>query len=117
MSEPDRQLMDRQNSAAGVMARLWWMLAGNAVLGFCAVFIFHYRDGWFHTADAVFWITAASLVLVRYLDVRFLNGLTGAGAPATIRHWVRYTGVLILCSVVLWGIAHTARYAQVSGGS
>jgi hypothetical protein len=99
---------DRQDTAAGVLARLWWMLAGNAVLALSAVFILHNTTGFFHTADVVFWCAAASLVLIRYLDIRFLNGLTATGAPASARHWIKYTILLLVCSAVVWALAHAA---------
>jgi hypothetical protein len=108
MSNLTPQTTDRQGTAAGVLARLWWMLFGNAVLALSAVFIFHNTAGFFHTADAVFWCAVASLVLVRYLDVRFLDGLTATGARASTRHWVKYTVLLVVCSAVVWAFAHTA---------
>ena len=108
MSTQDLQTSDRQGTAAGVMARLWWMLLGNAVLALSAVFILHNTVGFLHAADVVFWCTAASLVLVRYIDIQFLNGLTATGAPASTRHWIKYTILLLVCSAVVWALAHAA---------
>jgi hypothetical protein len=119
MSEHNSQTVDKQGTAAGVLARLFWMLFGNAILAFSAVFILHNRGGFLHTADLVFWITVAVLVLVRYLDIRFLNGLTAAGAPASMRHWIRYVVVLLAVAVVGWILAHAANYlfaARVAAG-
>jgi len=90
------------------------MLLGNAVLALSAVFIFHNTTGFFHAADVVFWCTAASLVLIRYIDIRFLDGLTATGEPASMRHWVRYTVVLVVCSAAAWAFAHVANHLFVS---
>jgi len=111
MSEHEHQTADKQSSVAGVMSRLWWMLLGNALLAFSIIFIVQRSEGFFHTADVVFWAAVASLVLIRYVDVRFLGGQTATGAPASGRHWIKYTALLLVCSVLLWAVAHAAAYA------
>lgn len=110
MSNHDPQATDRQSTAAGVLTRLWWMLAGNAVLALSVVFILHNTKGFFHAADVVFWCAVASLLLVRYIDIRFLDGLTATGAYATMRHWTRYAIVLVVCSGAVWTLTHVASY-------
>jgi len=113
MSARDLQTPDRQSSSLGVLARLWWMLIGNIVLAFSIVFILENKSGFFHAADWVFWITVATLVVVRYLDVKFFNGRTATDAPATMRHWVRYTIALAACSTTAWALAHVANHLFV----
>jgi hypothetical protein len=114
MSARQEQTVNRQGSPLGVLARLWWMLLGNAVLALSFVFIFRYEgDFLFHLADVVLWITVATLVLVRYVDVRFLGGQTATGQSASTADWIRYAVVLIAGSTVLWGIAHATNYLFV----
>jgi hypothetical protein len=48
------------------------------------VFIVQNRRGFFHKADGIFGITVVSLMLARYLDIRFCKGLTATGAPASM---------------------------------
>jgi hypothetical protein len=110
MSGHDSQTVDRQGTAAGVLARLFWLLVGNAILAISLVFILHNRSGFFHAADGVFWITAMALVLVRYLDIRYFHGQTATGAPASIRHWVRYAVGLAVCAAAGWVLAHAVSY-------
>jgi hypothetical protein len=104
------QMVDEQGTAAGVLARLWWMLIGNFTLALCIVFIVQNRSGFFHAADPVFGIAVASLVLVRYIDIRFCKGLTATGAPASMRTWTRYAIFLVLGSAVVWAVAHAASH-------
>jgi hypothetical protein len=54
----------------------------------------------------VFWSAVLLLVVVRYVDVRFLKGSTVFGQPASMQHWRRYAVLLIGASVVIWGVAH-----------
>jgi hypothetical protein len=115
MSGHHSQAVDRQNTATGVLARFAWMLLGNAILAFSAVFIFEKKGGFFHAADVVFWITVAVLVLVRYLDIRFLNGRTAVGELASIRHWIKYAILLPVCAGVAWLLVHGANYLFVAG--
>jgi hypothetical protein len=113
MSERNLPTVDKQGAALGVLARLWWMLLGNAILAFCVLFIFENKGGFFHTADGVFWSTVATLVVVRYLDIRLFQGQTVTGVPATLRHWVMYVALLLVCSVLVWVSAHAANHLLI----
>jgi hypothetical protein len=113
MSARDDQITDRQSSPLGVLARLWWMLLGNMVLALSLIFIFHNQGGFFHPADWVFWITVATLVPVRYLDIRFLDGQTATGRYASTADWIKYVVLLIACATILWAIAHATNYLFV----
>lgn len=113
MAAREQQIADRQSTASGVLARIWWMVGGNFILALSLVFIFRHQGGFFHPADWVFWITVATLVAVRYLDVRYCDGQTATGQPASMTHWVRYAVLLLACALVLWAIAHGANHFLV----
>ena len=104
------QTVDEQGTAAGVLTRLWWMLIGNFILALCLIFIVQKRDGFFHAADPVFGLTVLSLVLVRFIDIRFCKGLTATGGPASMKTWVRYAILLAVGSAVVWAAAHGASH-------
>jgi bacteriorhodopsin len=110
MSTHNDQPTGKQRSILGLLSRLFWMLFGNAVLFFSVVFIFEHKNGLFHTADVVFWITVAALLIVRYLDINLLDGLTATGYPASMAHWRRYIIWLLVCSTALWLISHIVNY-------
>jgi len=106
MPAPERQMGDEQSTLLGMGARLWWMFLGDVLLAFCAIFIFRNGGVFFQTADWVFWIVLATLVLIRYVDIRFLGGCTGTGEPASMTHWIRYSIILTLCATAVWVLAH-----------
>jgi hypothetical protein len=110
MSARDKHPADGQSAPLGILARLWWMLGGNMLLAFSLIFIFRNEEGFFHPADWVFWITVATLVAIRYLDIRFLNGQTATDEKASMMDWVRYAVLLPVCATVLWATAHAANY-------
>jgi hypothetical protein len=114
MSIPNDQTTDKHHSGPGVIARLFWMFFGNAILFISIIFIFEHEDGMFHTADAVFWITVVALVFVRYLDIKFCGGLTATGLPASMSHWIKYTILLLICSTAVWALAHAVNYLVVN---
>jgi len=89
----------------GVVARLYWMLGGNAVLYLAAVAITQQGHERAWTADAAFLAAAASLVLVRYVDIALLGGATASGEPASRSDWHRYAGRLLLLALAAWIIA------------
>jgi hypothetical protein len=90
----------------GALARLYWMLVGNAVLSFVALAIAQQRHEGAWTTDAIFWTAVASLVIVRYLDIALLGGATAAGEPASMRDWYRYAGRLLVLTLAVWIVAH-----------
>ena len=89
---------------SGCLVRLGWMPAGTLllVLSFFMILLKGPNFAW----DLAFWITAASCVVLRYVDVAFLGGRTVKGEPATIAHWRRYALLLPASALVLWGLAH-----------
>jgi hypothetical protein len=46
------------------------------------------------------------MIIVRFLDIKFLDGQTAAGQPASIKHWLRYAIALVVISAVIWATAH-----------
>ncbi|MDI6775146.1 MAG: hypothetical protein QME60_07110 [Verrucomicrobiota bacterium] len=92
----------------GVLARLYWLFFGNALLFFLLVFIFEKAASFPSLMDAALWLTAASLLLVRYVDIRYLNGQTGEGKPATMRHWRQHALVVAPLALGGWILAHVS---------
>jgi hypothetical protein len=86
----------------GVLARLYWMLFGNALLLFVLVFLFTKRPDLPSLFDVACLLVVGSLIAVRFLDVRFLNGRTAEGEPATIDHWRRYSWVVGVIGIGAW---------------
>ena len=90
----------------GAVARLYWMLVGNAVLFLIAIAIVQQGNERAWTTDAGFWTAVGSLVLVRYVDVALLGGATTSGEPASFSDWYRYVGRLLLVALAVWIAAH-----------
>ncbi|MBI5481268.1 MAG: hypothetical protein HY906_20585 [Deltaproteobacteria bacterium] len=98
----------RQAEARGgnALLRLWWMMAGNAVLLFAAVYVVM-AGGWrLSLADLVYWAAVVTLLGARFLDISRCRGTTASGGPATMSHWRRYAVLLLLLSVAMWAGAH-----------
>jgi hypothetical protein len=114
MSTHNNQSSGKQGSALGILARFFWMFIGNFILFFSIICIFEYKSGLFHTADAVFWITVAALVIVRYLDINLLDGLTATGLPASMANWTKYVTLLLICSTAVWTVSHAINYLFVN---
>jgi hypothetical protein len=113
MSTYNDQPTGKQSSALGILVRLFWMFLGNFILFISIIYIFEYKIQLFRTADVVFWITVAALVIVRYLDINHLDGLTATGLPASMAHWTKYVTLLLVCSTAVWILAHVVNYMVV----
>jgi hypothetical protein len=114
MTKQIDQTTEKYDSIFSLFVRVFWALIGNAILLLTTIFIFLHKGAIFYTADIVFWGTVAALVLVRYLDIKLYNGLTITGQPASMSHWRKYTVILLLCSTVVWAIAHAINYLVVN---
>ena len=95
---------------AGILARIYWMFVGNVLLLFILALIFERHPPFPAVLDAAYLSVVTSLVLVRYLDIRFLHGETGDGKPATLAHWGRYVMLITAAGTAAWflarGMAH-----------
>ena len=105
MSSPETPSA-KPRRASGCLVRIAWMIAGNAALAILAVHISGRRDLSWRAVDTAFWAIAAALVLLRWVDVRYLAGETATGDPATPAHWRRYAWLLPLVALLAWGAAH-----------
>lgn len=112
MSEHTHPSQPAPTGCLSQLARLFWMAAGNCALALLAVSIA--RAGSPSALDIIFWLLVGALLVIRYIDIKWLRGLTAEGKPASMHHWYRYTGYLLAASVALWALAHTALRRAVS---
>ena len=110
MSAPSNHHFDRQSEIWAILARPFWMFFGNFILLISAANICVGKNKQSHVSDIVFWGAVMALIVVRFLDIKFLKGQTAMGAPATIKHWRNYAILLIVIAVVIWSAAHFASY-------
>jgi hypothetical protein len=110
MSAPTNQPIDKQSGILAILARPFWMFLGNFALMICAANILMGESSSTRTSDIIFWCAVAAMIIVRFLDIKFLDGQTAAGEPASIKHWRRYAIVLAVISAAIWAAAHAAVY-------
>jgi hypothetical protein len=93
------------------LLRFAWMVLGNLALLFCAAFV---AKGTATVAmDILFFAVAIGLIVIRYVDIAKFKGETSDSKPATLAHWRRYAGLVVVISTGLWALA---RYAASHGG-
>lgn len=102
--------IDKQRGMLALIARPFWMFFGNFILLISAVNILAGDNKTSYVSDLVFWAGVTALIIVRFLDVKFLDGQTATGQPASIKHWRRYAILLAVISMVIWSGAHLAAY-------
>jgi hypothetical protein len=92
----------------GVIARLYWMFFGLALLPFLLVYLFQNRPAFPAPVDLACLLVVGSLVAVRYVDVRYLSGRTAEGELATTAHWRRYAQGVCVVGVGVWFAARVS---------
>ena len=88
--------------SSGCLIRSLWMFGGNGLLAYLIFYVTHNPSRSAVITGFVYAGTVIAMIVVRYVDIRFLNGETAAGEPATIAHWRKYSTVLIVVALVLW---------------
>lgn len=105
MTVPDQQTPTKPESSSGclsIVVRLTWIF-GASLLVFGAIFIAQGKAA--GLADMIFWLIALALIVARYVDIRFLKGETADNKPATIKHWRRYSVILLSAAGLLYLLA------------
>ena len=102
---PIQQIPAKPDSSPGclsIVVRLTWIF-GASVLVFGAIFIVQGKVP--GLADALLWLVALGLILARYVDIRYLKGETSDNKPATLKHWRRYSVVILIATGLLYLLA------------
>jgi uncharacterized membrane-anchored protein len=87
----------------------YWFVLGNAVLFCVAIAILANIFKYVLIDGILFWTTVISLIVVRYVDIRFFKGQTSNYEPATMAHWRKYSLKLLMWSLIIWIIVATAK--------
>jgi len=113
MTKENNQPIAKYDSIFSLLVRVFWMLLGNTILLITAIFILQGENWKFQTADVIFWVTVAALLLARYLDIKFYSDSDSAGQPASMVNWRKYTAILLIISTAVWVLAHVINYLMV----
>lgn len=103
MQEPNTPEAPAQ---AGCALRLFWMLAGNAVVFSSLAYIVIDEHAFPGILDGVVWVAVALMIGARRLDITRYQGTTADGEPATLRHWRIWALTLLVVTGVASGLAH-----------
>jgi hypothetical protein len=80
------------------------MMVGNFALIVLFVLIVQRKS--FSFLDIVFWAVVATVLFIRYADIKYLKGLDPDAQPATMKDWGRYARLLFILAGGAWAVAH-----------
>ena len=108
MTLQDKKLPERSEEGLGCMpalTRLFWIFGGTVTLIYCLIYIIL---GKATLAVYIIYILATiSLVVVRFVDIKYFKGEKMNGEPASLSHWRRYTLLLLIFAGILFIVAKT----------
>ena len=93
----------QDQSPAGCLARLVWMLMGNLAL-VVLVFVIYQSAGW-TIADLAYWLIIGVMIGARYIDIARFAGTTMNDEPATMAHFRRYLLLVLLVGAAVFAAA------------
>lgn len=90
---------------AGCLLRLVWTMGGSAAIYLVLATIAATKPPLPSALDFIVGGTLLVMVAARWLDITRCNGRTLNDEPATLRHWRRYTVLLITSTLAAWALA------------
>jgi len=97
------QSRSEPSPSLGVLARLYWMAIGPiaTILVVLAIIMKSFKNT--IPTSLIYWSLVLSIILIRYLDIRYFKGETADGEPATLKHWKKFSivGVIVYCAIWL----------------
>ncbi len=100
---------NRHDSFAGFFIRLYWMAFGHFITVLLIIRIAIKNPKSIMLLNILYLLNTVCLVISRYIDIRYLNGLTAENEPATIKDWKEYSVKLIIFSLILWIVIYFAK--------
>ena len=85
------------------------MVFGSLILLITAITVAFETIQNIYAAVVIYWGDVVCMIIVRYLDIRYLRGETTDGQPATMKDWKRYSVFLVIASVVIWVLISIVR--------
>ena len=86
------------------IARVIWVMVGNfALLIFMGLIV---QKGTFSVLDIVFWAVVATVLFIRYADIKWLRGIGPDLQPATMKDWAKHARLLTIIAGGVWVLAH-----------
>jgi hypothetical protein len=89
-----------------VALRLFWMIAGNAIIFGSLATIVVNEIAFPAPIDVVVWLAVALTLAARHLDITRYQGTTGTGEVATLADWRRHAVILVLVTALGFVVAH-----------
>lgn len=96
------------DSLSGCFLRLFWLMAGHALLALALLQILFTRAPFFAWIDAFFWSVVGMMAAARFADIFYFTAARADGRPATPRDGWRYVLLLVVAASIGWLIAHLA---------
>jgi hypothetical protein len=111
---PNHQTPAKPESQAGclsILIRLTWIFGGIGVLLFTAVYIAMRKAP--GLADIIFLLAAIGIVIVRFVDIRYFKGETLDNQPATLKHWRRFSIMILIVAGLLYSLAKIVAHLKL----
>lgn len=88
------------------LVRLTWIFGGIALI-YCALSIVQHKGT--VIADLFLLLLTLMLIMVRFVDIRYLKGETLDNKPATLKHWRYYALKMSIVTGLLYALAKVHR--------
>jgi hypothetical protein len=106
MTIQNKNLPEQSEEGLGCMpalTRLFWLFGGTTVLIFCWIYMILGKATL--PVYLIYILATMSLVVVRFVDIKYFKGEKMNSEPASLSHWRRYSLLLLVCAGILFIVA------------
>ncbi len=96
----------KSSGLPGMVARIYWMMVGHAVLAVLAMSLFKSGQEIGSWTDLAYLANVTGLLAVRYLDITRLGGSTADGQEASLTTWRRFAAAAVGFWTLVWIVVH-----------
>ena len=82
--------------------RLYWMILGHSIVVLIGVALYTHQLHADMLMNAPLGAAMFACIIARLIDIKWYNGTTGDGQPATMKHFTHYTMFILGYSVPIW---------------
>ena len=90
---------------SGCLVRVGWIFIAPAVQMISVAVIANHREPIGSVADGMFWGAALTQLVLRFIDLRFLDDAEDSKSSSIAKSWGKYAAIIVGASAVIWLVA------------
>jgi len=106
MPEQVKTSIQETTSLTGVLLRAYWLILAHGATAIIALVMLAQNKQQSVALNALLLFIFVTVILVRFIDIRYYKGETGEGQKATMNDWKKWSLIITASYAVTFVIVH-----------